>query len=117
MRKEEKIGSDCGEFASETWGMVARILPFVKRFSNLLHAYSNGEGRIRTGVAEVEKFERVGGEITGSVRLWKCVEKREERFSQKSIVESRKQNLKTESPQVAFCLKGHLNTQVSPASY
>jgi hypothetical protein len=61
MRKEKKIGKACGEFASETWGMVARILPIVNRNVNLLSAYSNGEVRIQMGVAEVERFEGVGG--------------------------------------------------------
>jgi hypothetical protein len=27
------------------------------------------------GVAEVERFEGVGGALTGLLRLWKCVEK------------------------------------------
>jgi hypothetical protein len=41
--------------------MVAGILPIVHRFVDLLSAYSNVERRIRRRVAEVDRFEGVGG--------------------------------------------------------
>jgi len=41
--------------------MVARLVLIVNNFMSLLSAYSNGQGRIRPSVAEVEGWEGVGG--------------------------------------------------------
>gem|GEM_PF-3390538 len=41
--------------------MVARLVLIVNNFMSLLSAYSNGKGRIRERVAEVERWQEVGG--------------------------------------------------------